>query len=472
MADFFKRLSLVPASLRYKLMVAFILMSIIPLIICVYLATYYIFPNMTSIWDISLVIIITIVISLLGFKVARDIVAPIVDMAIQAKVIAKGDLSREIEVEREDEIGDLGNTLNLLTRRIKENMDELKSYGERTKEINMEISKKILVLSSLLQIGNLISQGSPVDEILNLIIDKLAQTDERNTAFLMLVEDKDLLVMNANYNLKKENLKVLKLKIGAGLLGKAVTDIKTTVFDRRSKPTTDSDAFSETFELKSCIISPVIAHGKIIGILCFGNDIANYEFREDDIELLKLYSKQAAIAVENEALMKKAKELAVKDELTGLYNEKFLRSRLEEEIKRAVLYQRPCSFIVFNIDDFRIYRDTTGELVAEETIKKIGKIIEANVTEVDRVGRLGVDEFAVLLPEKNKKQTNSLAETLRQRIEALGIIGGEGYPRKYVTVSGGVSENPIDGVTADDLIKKAKSSLGEAKLRGKNVIVS
>lgn len=472
MAGFFKKLSLVPAGLRYKFLIAFILMSIIPLFICVYLATNYIFPNTTSIWDISLVIFITIIISLLGFKVARDIVAPIVDIALHAKVIAKGDLSHQIEIEREDEIGELGATLNILTRRIRENMDELKSYSERTKDINIEISKKVLVLSSLLQIGNLISQGAPLDEVLNLIIDKLAQVGDGYTAFLMLVEEGDILTMNANYNLKQEGLKTLKLKIGVGLLGKAVSDVKTLVFDRRSKPSKDSEAFFEMFELKNCILSPVTAHGKVVGILSLGNDVSDFEFKEDDVELLKLFSKQIAIAIENEVLTKRARELAIKDELTGLYNEKFICNRLEEEIKRAVLYQRPCSFAIFNIDDFNIYRDVNGELAAEEVIKKIGKIIEANVTEVDRIGRLSGDEFAAVLPEKNKRQANSLVEALRQRIEALGVAGGEGYPRKFVTVSVGVSENPIDGVTADDLIKKAKSSLGEAKLRGKNVVVS
>ncbi len=472
MAGFFKKLSLVPAGLRYKFLIAFVLMSVIPLSICVYLATNYIFPTMYSIWDTSLVIVITIIISLLGFKVARDIVAPIVDIALQAKGIARGDLSREIEVKSEDEIGELGATLNILTRRIRENMDELKSYGERTKEINMEISKKVLVLSSLLQIGNFISQGSPLDEILNLIIGKIAQLNEENTAFLMLIEDKDALSMNANYNLRQEALKTTELRVGVGFLGKAALATKPLAFDRRSKPSKDSDEFFDMFGLKNCILLPIVAHAKVIGLLCFGNDISDFEFREDEIELLKLFSKQVAIAVENEVLTNKAKRLEIKDELTGLYNEKFIRNRLEEEIKRAILYQRPCAFIIFNIDDFRAYHETNGELLSEEMIKKISKIIEANVTEVDRVGRLSGDEFAVALPEKNKRQASSLAEALRQRVEALGIVGGKGYPRKFVTVSGGVSENPIDGVTAEDLIKKAKSALDEAKLRGKNTVVS
>ncbi len=472
MASFLKKMSLVSAGLRYKMMIAFVLMSVIPLSICVWLATNYVFKYENIIWDISEVLIITLGISLLGFKVFKDIVAPIVDIAYQAKVIAKGDLSRQIEVKGEDEIGELGTTLNILSRRIKENMDELKSYGERTKDINIEISKKVLALSGLLQIGNFISEALPLGQILNMIVDKLARLDEENVAFLMLVEGKDSLTMNANYNLKKEELKSLRLKVGVGLLGKAISETKTTILDRRSKPTKDSDEFSKMFELKNSIFSPILVRGSSIGILCVGNDKPDYEFREDDIELVKLFSKQTAIAIENEELMKRAKELAIKDELTGLFNEKFIYSRLEEEIKRAVFYQRPCSFAIFNVDDFKAYHNANGELASEETIKKIGKIIEANVTEVDKVGRLSGDEFVVVFPEKNKRQAHSLAEALRQRIEALGIIGGEGYPRKFLTVSGGVSENPIDGASADDLIKKGRTCLNEAKLRGKNVVVS
>ncbi len=475
MAGFFKRLSLVPTGLRYKLTIAFVLMSIIPIAIGVYLACNYIFWNPQYPWDVSDVSIllgVTIVIALLGFKISKDIISPIIDMALKAKVIANGDLSQRIDIKSEDEIGELGSTLNVLTRRIRENMDELRSYGERTKEINVEISKKVLVLSGLLQIGNLISQGSPLDQILDLIVEKISQLEDESALSLLLVEDKDMLTTKISYNLKKEELKGLKLKVGTGFLGRSVSEGRLLVFDRRSKLTKESGEFLDSFELRNCVIAPVTIHGQGIGVLCFGNAVADYEFKNDDVELLKLFTRQIAIAVENEMLTKKAKDLSIKDELTGLYNEKYITGRLDEEIKRAILYQRPCSFAILNIDDFTLFHQGKGELVAEETIKKIGKIIEANVTEVDRVGRLSGDEFAVVMPEKNKKQANALAEVLRQRVEAFGIAAGGSYPRNVVTVSGGVSENPLDGATSDQLIKKARASLEGAKSRGKNVVVS
>lgn len=472
MAGLFKKLSLVPAGLRYKLMVAFVLMSLIPLIICVYISPMYIPPELSTVWYVSIVLAITIIIALLGLKIARDIVSPIIDMAIKAKGIANGDFSGSIDVIREDEIGELGNTLNLLSRRIRENMDELRSYGERTKEINVEINKKVLIMSSLLQVGNLISQGAPLDEIFKIVIERVSQAEEDSFAFLMLTEGKEALAIKVSNGLSGE-VNSLKFKAGDGFLGRLVLTGKMVVLDRRSLMMPDEEEFLKAFKVKNCVLCPVVAHRRGFGIVGFGNSAsADYEFKEDDVELIKLFGKQIAIAIENDMLTNKAKDLAIRDELTGLYNERFILNRLEEEISRAALYQRPCSFLVFNIDDLGLYRQINGDLAAEETVKKIGKAIESNVTEVDRIGRLSGDSFAVILPEKNKKQANTIAEALRQRVEAFGIAGGEGYPRKFVTVSGGVSENPIDGVTADDLVKKAASALNKAKSNGKNTIVS
>src|SRR3989338_8062441 len=109
------------------------------------------------------------------------------------------------------------------------------------------------------------------------------------------------------------------------------------------------------------------------------------------------------IAIENDLLMKKTEELTITDDLTDLYNKAYIMSRLEEEIKRAIFYQRPCSFIIFNIDNFKAFREANGELVGEEVIKKVAKFIKDNADPIGKVARIGGDEFAMLLPEKNKR---------------------------------------------------------------------
>lgn len=471
MSEFFKKLSLVPAGLRYKFMIAYVLMSVIPLAISVYLATNYIFPNTNSVWIISLQIFFTILLTFLGLKITKDIIMSVVDIIFQANIIAKGDYDHIIEVKAQDEIGELGNSLNVLTSRIRENMEELRSYGERNKEISLEISKKVLVLSGLLQIGNHISQGSSLDKILHLVIEKLFYVKEDSTSFFMLVDNNESLVMSVNCNLKKEELKTLIIKKEEGFLGKSVLSLESIVLDRRLRPTPEAFEFLDNFQLKNCVLFPIVIHARPAGLLGWGNAYSNYEFKEDEIELLKLFSKQIAIAIDNEYLMNKNKELTVKDELTGLYNEKSVLDRLKEEISRAIHYQRPCSFAILRIDDIELYRRTKGDSAAEEITKKIARIIDANVMEIEKVGRLCGNEFAVIMPEKNKKEAKILADFLRRSVELAGIKGEDGYPRPFITVSIGVSENPLDGATAEELIEKARSLLNETESRGRNVVV-
>jgi diguanylate cyclase (GGDEF)-like protein len=143
---------------------------------------------------------------------------------------------------------------------------------------------------------------------------------------------------------------------------------------------------------------------------------------------------------------------------------------LDEEIKRAILLQRPCSFVLVNIDNFKIYRDRQGELASESTLKKIARILEENGTEIDRVGRFGGDEFALILPEKNKKEATLIAEEVRRRIEE-SIFPGDKTSMVKLTVSAGVSENPIDGINAGELVDKATQSLKQAKVQGKNKVM-
>ncbi|MBU3912151.1 MAG: HAMP domain-containing protein, partial [Candidatus Omnitrophica bacterium] len=140
MINLFRQMSFVPKGLKYKTMIAFSLMSLIPLLICFWLAINFIFPNINallgvSIGNISLILFISLFISVLGLYITRQMIDPIVKMAGDAKIMANGDVSKVIEVKGEDEIGDLGLSLNAMTQKIKENIEELKVYGEQTKMI-------------------------------------------------------------------------------------------------------------------------------------------------------------------------------------------------------------------------------------------------------------------------------------------------------------------------------------------------
>ncbi len=224
----------------------------------------------------------------------------------------------------------------------------------------------------------------------------------------------------------------------------------------------------DKLRLRNTLILPITLRGRIIALLGIGNNLDSVTYMEEDIELLDVFAKQLAIAVENDILNHSIRKLEIKDNLTGLYNDLFMRSRLQEEIKRAIMYQRPCAFILLDIDNFKPYSHTFGSIQTESTLKKIALLIRGSVSEVDRVGRMSDDEFAVILPEKNKRQAQEIAEGIRKKIEFS--FSEEEDTAKRITISGGVSENPLDGINSEELIVKAKEMLDSAKKAGRNRI--
>ncbi len=465
----YKNLSLTSRGLKYKLNIAFYLMSVLPLLVCIYLVSHYILPQMGFKLDITVSILISTFIALAGFYVIKEVFDRIASVSAEAKLIVAGDISRKVEIGYRDEIGDLGEALNQLTQRIRSNMEELKVYSEKSTEINLEIHKHILILSNLLQISSLISHGDKLEDILKLAVEKSRFLANSNVAYLFIREQgTDVFSPRAVDGINSGHFLQLKIDHSDKIFNRLIETNRSLILDKEHLLTeVIKTAFYEKFKLNNTLALPIYLKGKVMGILGIG-DTEEILYKKEDIELLDLFSKQIAIALENDILMQRVEKLEIKDALTGLYNKTFIHNRLQEEISRAIIYRRPCAFILLNIDNFQQFHENFGLLQAEVTLKKIASLIRDSFTEVDRVARVGDNEFAVVLPERNKRQAQELAENIRKKIDSAFSKERDIFRR--FTVSGGVSENPLDGVNAEELITKAKEALNFAKTQGKNRI--
>jgi len=464
-----RKLMLGNKGLRYKLLIAFSLMSIIPLLACMYVISNHIFPGVENLFTISSVVTVSIVLAILGLALARGLVDPVIDMALEAKIIASGEYDGNLPVSSDDEIGALAGSINMMTQKVKSNLDELKSYSQRMREINVDIHKKVMALSSLLQIGDTIAARSiQIDPLISLIVERSASVlDTGYGVFYSSGKDgSGVFKAGISYNIDNERLTEVSIKKGGHeFLDRVLESRAIAIIDKSAKPSKELEGFRSAYNVKNFLVIPIYSGRNDLGVLLIGSRTEDLRFKDDDVELMKVFAKQATIAIESDLLSKKTDQLAIKDDLTDLYNKTFIMGRLEEEIKRAIFYQRPCSFIVFNIDNFKKFRDAHGELVAEEALKRIAKIFRDNLTPVGKAARIGGDDFAMLLPEKNKKEAGYIAEELRKKIETANLLR---QGQASLTVSGGVSENPIDGSTAEELYKKAVDALKEAKSLGKN----
>ncbi len=166
-------------------------------------------------------------------------------------------------------------------------------------------------------------------------------------------------------------------------------------------------------------------------------------------------------------------EMAVTDQLTGLYNRRYLASHLSAMFDRSTWTERPLSTMILDIDHFKQINDTYGHDAGDVVLKEFADCIGKSVRGIDLACRYGGEEFLVAMPDTDLAFAGIIAERLRQEIAAKKFMINGGRDTVEVTVSIGISstENGPDGDTAQKLIKRADEALYEAKTTGRNRVI-
>lgn len=470
-----KKLSLSTKSLRYVLKISFALTFAIPILALLYIFSDYIPLLATKHINFTFIVVISVAVAYGGFLLIKQIIDPLIKMSSEVRLIANGDFSRRIDVGREDELGELGEALNEITAKVKDNMQQLNVFGQEAQRANVQIQNRILVLSGILQISNLITQGIVLDDILGSAVEKTLAIPNCECSFIFLRDDKKnsyfkISFVSGKYSQELLNKEVILEENDIGRLFLRMLDAKVSlVLDAsRKKVTREEEALLKELKLRNVLLVPIVIKHEIKGFLGIGNNIEDFFFNQETADFLNIFSRQISIAIENDALVHKVKQLETRDALTGLYNEDFIRSYLDDEIKRAIMFQRPCSFLGIDISNFKNYKEKFGDISGEKALKKIALIIKDELTAVDRAGRFGSGSFAIVVPEKNKKQAKDKAIKLKRLLDSL--LAEDKEIQSPLVLNIVITENPLDGASANELISKANNSLQDVKDSGGVVI--
>ncbi|HYR27470.1 MAG TPA: GGDEF domain-containing protein, partial [Thermoanaerobaculia bacterium] len=175
----------------------------------------------------------------------------------------------------------------------------------------------------------------------------------------------------------------------------------------------------------------------------------------------------AAIALENAIRVQRAEALSVTDDLTSLYNSRYLSQVLRRETKRASRSGRPLSLLFMDLDGFKAINDTHGHDAGDAILRGVAQLIAAGTRQTDYVARVGGEEFAILLPETALFDGLQFAEKLRSSVAATTIRVGD--IEHHVTISIGIANVPHSQVKdADELYRAADQALYRAKANGRN----
>jgi diguanylate cyclase (GGDEF)-like protein len=229
--------------------------------------------------------------------------------------------------------------------------------------------------------------------------------------------------------------------------------------------------------IQSLAVVPIMLFDTNVGSLFLRVARKHGGFTPREVSFCEIVAEAASNALERAHLFEQIQRtnerlefLAVTDGLTGLYNHRYFRKRLQEEFDRAVRYGLSLSCLIFDVDNFKKINDTFGHLQGDSILREMSVRIMRTVRKSDIVARYGGEEFTVILTQTSIEGGRAEAERLHRELSTKPYPGMP--DNMQVTVSIGVCaldhERMLD---SDALLRVADSALYEAKRRGKNQVV-
>jgi GGDEF domain-containing protein len=303
----------------------------------------------------------------------------------------------------------------------------------------MHCEQRLRAHDTMLQ---MVANGTDLTSILNASVRQVETEDKTATCSVLLLDEegKHLLTGAAPSLPAFYNQAVHGLEIGVGVgscgsaaaLGRrvAVEDIQTRDY---WKPFIQ---LAQNAGLRACWSEPILSsHGKVLGTFAIYHTQPKSP-QAEDTERIAFAANLAAVAIENRTAQEDLERHAYTDYLTGLANRRHFLEQAESELTRTMRYGRELSLLMLDLDHFKQVNDTYGHKVGDLVLKKLSELCRAALRDVDIVGRMGGEEFAVLLPETGSETDANIDMLLNQADQALYHAKNEGRNRACMYLVG------------------------------------
>lgn len=236
----------------------------------------------------------------------------------------------------------------------------------------------------------------------------------------------------------------------------------------------------------SIVCVPIYIGKHVCGVLELINRLDGSTFTDRDKTLLEIFAGYTSFTIQNALDAKRANELAKKDDLTGLFNDRWFNVRMTESLASARDTGNEMTVIFMDLDQFKEVNDSHGHLAGSQVLREVGFLLKRAVTsETATVARYGGDEFVMILPDTPLEAGLKICEEIRRSIEETIFLEREWglgnpplYLKRMISASIGVAQYiPIRDTPQaveqekSDLLRRADAAMYRAKSSGKNQVV-
>jgi diguanylate cyclase (GGDEF)-like protein len=322
-----------------------------------------------------------------------------------------------------------------------------------------------------------LSQLSGERELHQFIVDATARAVNARLAGLSVYRPKEAAItVAATYGYPCESVGHVRITPGSGIIG-GVFASKKPLLVRDTARVPGLTPRSQRYQTASFMALPVVAGSEALGVVTLADRADGRPFNREDLAAVRILAVVSGIGLVREQLARQTDELAhaaAVDPLTGMFNRRYLQSRLDAELERSRRTNVPVSLLMLDIDVFKAVNDKLGHQQGDAVLRKVAEIVRRSVRSSDVCARYGGDEFAIIIPEHTVSDVHAgialhTAERIRTRVEAFRW-DSLGLPQSLaVTVSVGVAIAEV-GERADTLIGRADERLYAAKTAGRNCV--
>lgn len=322
------------------------------------------------------------------------------------------------------------------------------------------------------EVSKTLTSSLELNIILTKIMKKIKEMTKAEAWSILLVdEETGELVFEKTVGKKAKEIQKFRLKMGEGIAGWVAQEGIPVVVPDVSKDERFFGKIDEAihFKTKSLMCVPIKSKDQVIGVLEVVNKTTGEPFTKEDLELLMRLVDQTAIAIERASLYQKMAELAITDDLTKLFNTRYLNRTIETEVQRSSRYNTSVSLIFMDIDYFKLVNDHHGHLIGSKLLVELGQLLIKNLRSIDIVARYGGDEFVIVLPQTPPKAAVQIAERIRKIVEQNVFLKKEGYSLK-ITASFGVASYPESAKSKEELLRLADEAMYKVKYQTRNAV--
>jgi diguanylate cyclase (GGDEF)-like protein len=316
-----------------------------------------------------------------------------------------------------------------------------------------------------------ISCADPVKTYNSIIASSKELLQSERASLMVLDETTNALVLKAASGFVTAPESLPPVRIGEGVSGEVIDTGKAVmVTDLRMAGRKPAPA-ERKYKTNSFISYPITIGGRKVGVLNVTDRWGGGTYDEVDLSLLEIIGPQVALALERAEWQERATEfqlMSITDALTALPNRRYLEERLAEELNRSKRYDYPMSFLMIDIDDFKIYNDKNGHQAGDLALQITAHCLKGALRAVDVASRYGGEEFCILLPQTSMSEASTIADRIRDRVSTTHFPHGKSQPLGRVTISVGVSTFTKNIDTPENVIAAADRALYQAKSMGKD----